>query len=218
MRPVVVGLAVAFVHTPLCLLRRVDSLKFTSALSMCLSFLFISITVALVTDRLAAGRIGNINWLPDKDASLGDVLKTLPVVMTAYVCHYNLHPIFAEMAQPSEPRMRRVATSALVLCTFVYWLVGTAAYVLFTDRTADDVLMNFGRDLDMQRGERWVERAVKLGYATSLSCTFPLIQVSLRQSLFDLAGWGPAAETRWRFVGVTVHHMGTRNWLCTARL
>ncbi len=185
-------------------LSRVDSLKFTSALSMCLSFMFISITVALVADRLASGRVGRVNWLPDASASPGDVLKALPVVITAYVCHYNIHPIFAEMAAPSERRMRRVVASALGLCTSVYWLVGLSAYLLFTDRTADDVLMNYGRDLDMQRGEAWVERAVKVGYTTSLSCTFPLIQFALRQNLFDLAGWGNAQDKPRRFVAVTV--------------
>jgi hypothetical protein len=182
----------------------VDSLKFTSALSMCLSFLFISITLTLVTDRLLAGRIGPVNWLPDADASLGDVLKTLPVMMTAYVCHYNVHPIFAEMAAPSERRMRRVVSAALLLCSSVYWLVGLSAYLLFTSRTQDDVLMNYGRDLDMARGEAWVEHAVKAGYTLSLSCTFPLIQFALRQSVFDLAGWGDAREQPVRFYAVTV--------------
>ena len=182
---------------------RVDSLKFTSALSMVLSFMFISITLSLLADRLYAGRIGRVNWLPDKDASAGDVLKTLPVMMTAYVCHYNVHPIFAEMAAPSERRMRRVVSAALLLCTAVYWLVGVSAYLLFGDRTRDDVLMNYGRDLDMARGEAWVERAVKIGYMGSLSCTFPLIQFSLRQSLFDLLAWGDAREQPLRFYAVT---------------
>jgi len=210
LRPVAVAFTVALVHTPLCLLRRMDSLKFTSALSMCLTFLFITITLSLVGDRIYARRIGTINWWPDQNASPGDVLKTLPVMLTAYVCHYNIHPIFSEMANPTEPRMRRVVTTALVTCTAIYWLVGAAAYVLFTDRTADDVLMNFGRDLDMHRGEAWVERAVKLGYAISLSCTFPLIQISLRQNIFDLAGWGPAPEKPYLFVGVTVRSLQMR--------
>jgi sodium-coupled neutral amino acid transporter 2 len=183
---------------------RVDSLKFTSALSMCLSFMFISITLCLVVDRLLTGRIGRVNWFPDANASAGDVLKTLPVMMTAYVCHYNVHPIFSEMAAPSERRMRGVVTAALLLCSSVYWLVGLSAYLLFTERTQDDVLMNFGRDLDMARGEAWVEHAVKTGYALSLSCTFPLIQFALRQSVFDLAGWGDAREQPRRFYAVTV--------------
>ncbi len=221
-RPVAVALTVLFIHAPLCSLRcarcaactrstpsvrvalphahaprsllsprharsRVDSLKFTSALSMCLSFMFISITLCLVAN-----------------ASAGDVLKTLPVMMTAYVCHYNVHPIFSEMAAPSERRMRGVVTAALMLCSSVYWLVGLSAYLLFTERTQDDVLMNFGRDLDMARGEAWVEHAVKTGYALSLSCTFPLIQFALRQSVFDLAGWGDAREQPRRFYAVTV--------------
>ena len=193
-----------------------DSLKFTSALSMCLSFMFISITLSLVGDRLLYGGIGHVNWLPAADVSAGDVLKTLPVMMTAYVCHYNVHPIFAEMAAPSERRMRRVVAAALQLCSAVYWLVGVAAYLLFTDRTQDDVLMNFGRDLDMARGEAWVEHAVKIGYALSLSCTFPLIQFSLRQSVFDLAGWGDAREQPTRFYAVTVRVLACHLAACAA--
>ena len=55
----------------------------------------------------------------------------------------------------------------------------------------------------MARGEAWVERAVKIGYMGSLSCTFPLIQFSLRQSLFDLLSWGDAREQPLRFYAVT---------------
>lgn len=221
-----VGIAVLFLHTPLCMLRcarpllcpssllipslcpllsRVDSLKFTSALSMSLSFLFISITLTLLVHELREGRVAPINWFPATGTSLGDVLKTLPIVLTAYVCHYNIHPVFAEMAAPSEPRMRGATAAALTICTSVYWIVGTAAYALFGWRTADDVLMNFGRDLNLGYGQIGVSRVVKTGYAVALSCTFPLIQFALRQSIFDLAGWGDAAlpSNSSRFVALT---------------
>jgi amino acid permease len=45
---------------------------------------------------------------------------------------------------------------------------------------------------------------VKLASALSLCGTFPLIQLALRQSLFDLRGWGAAAEQPRRFVAVTL--------------
>jgi sodium-coupled neutral amino acid transporter 2 len=88
-----VGMTVLLCVGPLCLLRRIESLKYTSAASMVLSFVFVLITFSLLTGRVAAGEVGAVNWFPATDASLTDKLRTLPMFVTAYVCHYNMHPV-----------------------------------------------------------------------------------------------------------------------------
>lgn len=46
---------------------------------------------------------------------------------------------------------------------------------------------------------KFVERAVKTGYALSLSCTFPLLMFSLKEHLFSICGWGEPTDKMWRF-------------------
>ena len=203
-----VGGVTLLLVTPLCMLRRVDSLKFTSAASMALSFIFIIVTFVLLFIRLGGRGTGPVNWWPERGASPAEILKTLPVFVTAYICHYNLHPIFSEMAAPTAARMAFVVRAALWSTTSVYWLVALSAYLLFTQRTAPDVLLNYGDAGLSGAAARGVEVLVKVAYALSLVGTFPLIQIALRQSLFDLLGWGPAGEAPRRFVGITAGLLG----------
>lgn len=200
-----VSLVTITLVAPLCLVRRVENLRFTSLASMVLSFIFIAVTFVLLFMRISSsGGIGAVNWWPERGASVAEKLKTLPVFVTAYICHYNLHPIFAEMAAPTERRMGVVVRYALWSCTAVYWLVAISAYLLFTQRTAPDVLLNYGDAGVHGAAGRGIAVLVKLAYALSLCGTFPLIQLALRQSLFDLRGWGVAAEQPRRFVAVTL--------------
>ena len=212
-----IGLVVLCVHTPLCLLRRVESLSFTSTLSMGLSGLFVCITFSLVLYRLGRGSIAGVRYLPDlsrgaeTDTPISDLFKTFPVLMVLYVCHYNVHPIFAGMRRPTEKRMRRVVRSSLLFTTGVYWLIGLSAYLLFTSNTEEDVLINYGHDLQLgtNKGSRIastvLEHVVKIGYASAISFTFPLIQVAVKENVFDLLGWGETDKVSGpRYYGVTL--------------
>jgi len=78
-----------------------------------------------------------------------------------------------------------------------------SAYLMFTICTVPDVLLNYGdTGLDGKAGAA-IEISVKLSYAFSLIGTFPLIQIALRQSLFDLRGWGDAGSKPRHFYAVT---------------
>jgi amino acid permease len=60
---------------------------------MGLSATFVTITFSLVLYRLGLGTIRNVEWVPLETTSAADLLKTLPVMMILYVCHYNVHPV-----------------------------------------------------------------------------------------------------------------------------
>jgi len=207
-----VGVCALCLHLPLCLLKNVQSLKFTSTLSISLSTVFVLVTLALVVYRLGNNDVDTLNWLPHNETGAADILETLPVLMILYVCQYLLHPVFSEMRRPTEQRMRRVVRSSLILTTCIYWLIGLAAYLLFTDKTLADVLINYGKDLELGNNKAakvlssLIEHVVKIGYALAISCTFPLIQVAVKENVFDLLGWGaePALVPNIKFVPVTV--------------
>lgn len=68
-----------------------DSLKFTSALSVALAVVFLVITVGITVMKLINGSISMPRLLPDVTdvTSFLDLFTVVPVLVTAYICHYN---------------------------------------------------------------------------------------------------------------------------------
>ena len=108
-----VGAVVLCVHAPLCCLRRIELLSFTSTLSVCLSGALITVTAGVMADRWLQGSLEPVNWLPDPSADPADFVRALPVLTTAYVCHYNVNPVLAAMRRPTQSRMRRAGLPTL---------------------------------------------------------------------------------------------------------
>lgn len=121
-----------------------DSLKFTSLLSVLMSAMLITVTLGVMGDRILDHTLEHVNWLPAADTTIDDFINAIPMLTTAYVCHYNIHPIFNAMQNPSEGRMRAVLSSGVATTSLIYWLFAFAAYALFGDKTQGDVLMNYG--------------------------------------------------------------------------
>jgi hypothetical protein len=100
----------------------VEALSFTSTLSIGLSALFVTITFSLVLYRLGRGSIRGVEWVPLPETKPSNLLEMLPVLMILYVCHYNVHPIFAGMRRPTEKRMRRVVKTSLIFTTGGFYI------------------------------------------------------------------------------------------------
>ena len=69
----------------------VDSLRYTSALSVGLAIVFVAITAAVVIVRLIEGSIRMPRLMPEliDQASFWKLFTTVPVIVTAYICHHN---------------------------------------------------------------------------------------------------------------------------------
>ncbi|KAE8662394.1 Transmembrane amino acid transporter family protein isoform 3 [Hibiscus syriacus] len=68
-----------------------DSLRFSSALSVALAIVFLVITLGTAMFELISGTIMMPKLLPDVVdlASFWELFTVFPVVVTAYLCHYN---------------------------------------------------------------------------------------------------------------------------------
>ncbi|KAI4320352.1 hypothetical protein MLD38_033846 [Melastoma candidum] len=109
------------VFAPLACFKRIDSLRFTSALSVALAVVFLVIMVFTV----------------------------VPVLVTAYICHYNVHNIDNELEDSTQ--ITAVVRTSLAMCSSVYILTSFFGFLLFGDGTLDDVLANFDTDLGIPR-------------------------------------------------------------------
>ena len=68
-----------------------DSLSFTSGLSVGLAVAFLVITVGITVIKLISGGISMPRLLPDVTdlTSFWKLFTVVPILVTAYICHYN---------------------------------------------------------------------------------------------------------------------------------
>ncbi|PQP97679.1 sodium-coupled neutral amino acid transporter 5 [Prunus yedoensis var. nudiflora] len=154
-----------FVMLPLVLLRRVDSLRHTSAVSILLAVVFVVICSAMAIYALCKG-------------------KTQKHETISGFCTSSLiHPIRAELGKPSD--MGSAARISLVISIIIYFSIGFFGYLLFGDSVMDDILVNFDQSSDSTIGQI-INGIVRLSYAVHLLFVFPIMNFSLRANIDEL--------------------------------
>lgn len=205
-RKLLILLVLVIFLAPLCALDRIDSLSLTSAASVALAVIFVVVTFFVAFIKLLEGKIQTPKLAPDLGSAdaIMDLLVVIPVMANAYVCHFNIQPIYNELEDRSPEKMNRVGRITTVLCVFVYASTASAAYLLFGDDTESDVLTNFDKDLGIQFSTA-LNYIVRVGYILHLILVFPVIHFSLRQTVDALAfeGSRPLTESRKRCLGLT---------------
>jgi sodium-coupled neutral amino acid transporter 2 len=68
-----------------------DSLRYTSALSVGLAVVFVAITAGVAVVKLIEGTIGMPRLMPEvvDQTSFWKLFTTVPIIVTAYICHHN---------------------------------------------------------------------------------------------------------------------------------
>ncbi|KAL0303935.1 UNVERIFIED_CONTAM: Amino acid transporter AVT6C [Sesamum radiatum] len=196
---------VLFVLLPLLLLRRIESLWFSSAVSVLLAIVFVGICSVMAISALIQGQTKTPRILPELDGGVSffNLFTAIPVIVTAFTFHFNVHAIGVELGKPSA--MISAVRIALVLCAAIYFAIGIFGYLLFGDSTMDDILVNF----DQSSGSRissFLNDIVRLSYALHLMLVFPLLNFSLRTNIDEfLFPKKPllAVDTK-RFIGLTL--------------
>lgn len=199
-----------FALIPMTWCKRIDSLKYTSAVAVVLAVLFIVIVVGITGFKLVKGTIHEPAWFPHIGgfSSFSNLFTAVPVLVCAYLCHYNVHPIQNELEDPSQ--MTSVVKTSLSLCGMVYLTTGLFGFLLFRDSTASDVLSNFDTDLGVPHSSL-LNGIVRVSYVGHIILVFPVIFYALRLNfdglIFRRAN-RPLAEDSWRFSLVTLSLIG----------
>ncbi|KAI3987209.1 hypothetical protein MKX01_031693 [Papaver californicum] len=195
---------VIFVMLPLVLLKRVESLRFTSAVSVLLAVVFVAISTVLAISALWHGKTKTPRLLPvlENKASFFELFTAVPIIVSAFTFHFNVHPIAAELRKTSD--MVTAVRISLVLCAAVYAAVGFFGYLLFGDSTMPDILSNFDHNFGSTVGTL-LNNTVRLSYALHLMLVFPLPNFSLRVNVdeFLFPQWPLLSSHNIRFVPLT---------------
>ncbi|WCJ19978.1 Transmembrane amino acid transporter family protein [Euphorbia peplus] len=184
-RPYALLFLVIFVMLPVVSLRRVDSLKYTSAISVLLALVFIAISSSMAISAMLQGKTQKLRLFPDftNQSSVMDLFTAVPVIVTGLAFHVNVHPIRAELGKPSN--MRSAIKISLIICVVIYFAIGISGYLLFGDSVMPDILVNFDRNSDTRIG-RILDDIVRLSYAVHLILVFPMLNFSLRANVDEL--------------------------------
>ncbi|KAJ6814272.1 sodium-coupled neutral amino acid transporter 2-like [Iris pallida] len=193
------------VFSPLACFKRVDSLRYTSALSVALAVVFVIVTAGIAIVKLLSGSISMPRLFPviPDLASVWKLFTVVPVLVTAYICHYNVHTIDNELEDNSK--MKPIVQTSLLLCSSVYIATSFFGFLLFGESTLHDVLANFDSDLGIPYSSV-LNDLVRVSYALHLMLVFPIIFHALRLNLdsllFPVAR--PLSSDNRRFAGITV--------------
>ncbi|CAA7398230.1 unnamed protein product [Spirodela intermedia] len=178
-RPAALLFTLVFVLLPLLLFRRVDSLRFSSAVSVFLAVVFVAISSTMALYALYRGTTRTPRVLPDfgSGTSFFELFTAVPVIVLAFTFHFNVHPIRAELQKSSD--MTKAVRLSLILCSVIYATVGLSGYLLFGDATMADILSNFDRTSGSDVPSL-VNNLVRLSYGLHLVLVYPLLNFSLR--------------------------------------
>lgn len=206
-RKVVILVVVVVFIAPLCALEKIDSLSLTSAASVALALVFVVVSCTIAFIKVIEGKIETPRLAPDfgSKKSILDLLVVIPIMTNAYVCHFNVQPIYNELDGRSPQKMNHVGRITTVLCIVVYEFTAVSGYLLFGDATEADVLTNFDRDLGIRYSSA-LNYVVRIGYVLHLVLVFPVIHFSLRQTVDALVfnGSGQLVESRKRLLLLTM--------------
>ncbi|KAH0929196.1 hypothetical protein HID58_014923 [Brassica napus] len=180
-RTFVLLISTLLVFAPLTSFKRIDYLRFTSAISLALAVVFLVITAGI----FFSGGLMMPRLLPNVTdlSSFWRLFTVVPVLVNAYICHYNVHNIHNELEDPTQ--IKPVVRSALTVCSSVYVMTSLFGYLLFGESTLDDVLANFDTDLNIPFGSV-LNDAVRFSYAAHLMLVFPIVFYPLRVNIDGL--------------------------------
>nr|GMD59131.1 probable sodium-coupled neutral amino acid transporter 6 [Ipomoea batatas] len=179
-------LVVVFVMLPLVLYRRVESLWWSSAIAVLLAVVFVGICIGMAIYALVKGETQTPRMLPELDgsASFIQLFTAVPVIVSAFTFHFNVHPIGIELGKPST--MATAVKISLVLSAGLYFMIGIFGYLLFGESINADILVNFDRTSSSSGVSALLNDVIRLSYAVHLVLVFPLLNYSLRATIDEL--------------------------------
>ncbi|KAI7857343.1 transmembrane amino acid transporter protein-domain-containing protein [Circinella umbellata] len=181
-----------FVSYPLSLYRDISKLAKTSGLALIAIFVII-VSVIIEGPKTPVDIRGSSEQR--FNFANNEMFQAIAVISFAFVCHHNSFLIFGSLKQPSLNRFATVTHLSMVIAFITCMTLAVSGYVVFTDKTAGNILNNFPSD-------NTLINIARLAFGLNMFTTIPLEAFVCREVL-ETFFWPTEPFKRIRHVGIT---------------
>ncbi|XP_064140413.1 sodium-coupled neutral amino acid symporter 1 isoform X2 [Loxodonta africana] len=176
---------------PLCLLKNLGYLGYTSGFSLsCMVFFLIvviykkfqiSFTAPGLNSTISANSTNADMYTPKYITFNSKTVYALPTIAFAFVCHPSILPIYSELKDRSQKKMQMVSNISFFAMFIMYFLTAIFGYLTFYEGVHSDLLRNYHSEDDI------LILTVRLAVIVAVILTVPVLFFTVRSSLFELA-------------------------------
>ncbi|NXU75269.1 S38A1 protein, partial [Oreotrochilus melanogaster] len=188
-------IAVTFgIILPLCLLKNLGYLGYTSGFSLsCMVFFLIVVIYKKFQIPCGGSALNATSSILSNSSVHEQMCKTkyvvfnsktvyaLPTIAFAFVCHPSVLPIYSELKGRSQKKMQLVANISFFAMFLMYLLTAIFGYLTFYDTVQSDLLHKYQSKDDI------LILTVRLAVITAVVLTVPVLFFTVRSSLFEMA-------------------------------
>ncbi|KAF8925730.1 hypothetical protein BGZ58_000522 [Dissophora ornata] len=129
---------------PISFLKKLDSLKATSALALSAVVYLVFIVVYYYTNP--------DHPLPPKEEIRlvrisSQFFTTLPIFVFAFTCHQNIFSVYNELSDNGQSMLNRIITSSIGSAVVVYHIIGVMGYLTFGNAVGSNIIQMYNSSL-----------------------------------------------------------------------
>uniref|UniRef100_A0A8C5MWJ3 Solute carrier family 38 member 1 n=1 Tax=Leptobrachium leishanense TaxID=445787 RepID=A0A8C5MWJ3_9ANUR len=174
---------------PLCLLKNLGYLGYTSGFSLCCMFFFL---VVVIYNKFQI-ECSSLHLNGTSESSPEDLCKpeyftinsktvyALPTLAFAFVCHPSVLPIYSELRDRSQKKMQLVSHISFFAMFVMYLLTALFGYLTFYSNVQSELLHTYENKKDI------LILTVRLAVIIAVILTVPVLFFTVRSSLFEMA-------------------------------
>ncbi|KAM7317549.1 hypothetical protein ACRRTK_023851 [Alexandromys fortis] len=174
---------------PLCLLKNLGYLGYTSGFSLsCMVFFLIVVIykkfqIQCMSVEQNSTISANVTDMctPKYVTFNSKTVYALPTIAFAFVCHPSVLPIYSELKDRSQKKMQMVSNISFFAMFVMYFLTAIFGYLTFYEKVQSDLLHKY------QSRDDILILTVRLAVIVAVILTVPVLFFTVRSSLFELA-------------------------------
>lgn len=174
---------------PLCLLKNLGYLGYTSGFSLsCMVFFLIVVIykkfqISCLGSELNSTMNASVTDMctPKYVTFNSKTVYALPTIAFAFVCHPSVLPIYSELKDRSQKKMQMVSNISFFAMFVMYFLTAIFGYLTFYENVQSDLLHKYQSKDDI------LILTVRLAVIVAVILTVPVLFFTVRSSLFELA-------------------------------
>ncbi|TPX54955.1 hypothetical protein PhCBS80983_g05669 [Powellomyces hirtus] len=151
--------------SPLCFLRRLDSLRYTSAFALTAVVYLVFIVVSYFFAGQMEGMPPRPSWDEIRWFQLdGSFFEHLPIFVFGFTCHQNIFSVYNELVDNTPARVKGVVLTSVGTAFSVYEIVAVLGYLTFGTAVTSNIIAQYPASPLITGGQLAIAFLVLLSY------------------------------------------------------